>query len=182
VNPDKRLGNDIKVLKRHPFFVSIDWDNLRTMKPLFVPQLENQFDVSYFECIDRNTPSNTVHRFSRYYKKCLKKTEQDCNILQVKLQGLHRSRSFDVSELHAHNVPHWVTPFKRTIRLSVDPQVKKTPTRDSPMTPCSDKQILGFTFQRKQSSRVRNIDTNHLPTFRLHQDITEKTEEMMDVQ
>jgi len=188
--PEKRFGNDLNTLKKHAFFKTVDWDNLRNMRPLFVPQLDHKFDVSYFEN-NLHSPSSTVNQFSRYYKKCLKKTEQACNILQVQLQRLHRSRSFDISELHAHNVPPWVTPYKRIARRSIDPalvtetskdNIMLTPMKDSPITPCSDKQILGFTFQRKQSSRVTDIDVNKLPSFKLVQEIEEEqNEEMIDV-
>jgi len=177
--PEKRLGKDINIFKRHRFFESLDWDNLRNMKPLFIPQLDHQYDVSYFESNHIRSPSSTVHRFSRYYKKCLKKTEQDCNILQVQLQRLHRSRSFDISELHAYHMP-WVSPFSKKIfrHSTTDPRDKNvmlTPMKDSPITPCSDKQILGFTFKRKQFSRIReDVHTIRVPTFKLTSEISEQ--------
>jgi len=133
-----------------------------------------------------------VTRFSRYYKKCLKKHEQVCNGLQVQLQRLHRSRSLDSIDFHAVSILSWVTPFKKATRHSVDPTQENTnksiklltPMKDSPITPCSDKQILGFTFQRKQSSqssRVSNIDVNNLPSFKLAEEIEEEqNEEMID--
>jgi len=188
--PEKRLGNDIDVFKIHTFFTSVDWDNLRSNKPLFIPHLENQFDISYFENKNQSTPTKT-HRFSRYYKKCLKKTEQCNTSLQVQLQRLHRSRSFDSSELRSHNILSWVTPLKQRNKRfsheqSADNMVVQiqlhTPLKDSPITPTSDKQILGFTFQRKQSCRVLHIDSSMLPSFHLSTvEIEEQNEEMIDI-
>jgi len=50
-----------------------------------------------------------------------------------------------------------------------------TPMKDSPITPCSDKQILGFTFKRKQFSRIReDVHTIRVPTFKLTSEISEQ--------
>ncbi|KAJ3450266.1 cell cycle protein kinase dbf2-related [Anaeramoeba flamelloides] len=49
---DVPLKEDPKVflqnLKKHPFFDGIDWGNLRNSTPPFVPMLENEMDISYF--------------------------------------------------------------------------------------------------------------------------------------
>jgi len=121
----------------------------------------------------------------------LKKTEQCNNSLQVQLQRLHRSRSFDSSELRSHNILSWVTPLKQRNKRfsheqSADNMVVQiqlhTPLKDSPITPTSDKQILGFTFQRKQSCRVLHIDSSMLPSFHLSTvEIEEQNEEMIDI-
>eukprot|EP01123_Difflugia_compressa_P015573 TRINITY_DN883_c1_g1_i1.p1 TRINITY_DN883_c1_g1~~TRINITY_DN883_c1_g1_i1.p1 ORF type:complete len:142 (-),score=19.37 TRINITY_DN883_c1_g1_i1:203-592(-) len=37
-DPVSRLGTDIDVLKKHPFFKLVDWDHLLSMTPPFVPQ------------------------------------------------------------------------------------------------------------------------------------------------
>jgi len=37
-DPKHRLGTDINKIKSHPFFAGIDWDNLLSMTPPFVPQ------------------------------------------------------------------------------------------------------------------------------------------------
>jgi serine/threonine kinase 38 len=57
-DPNKRLGkNGSDEIKAHPFFKGIDWDNLRkTMKPPFVPQLENDYDTKYFETVEKIEP------------------------------------------------------------------------------------------------------------------------------
>ena len=40
-------------IKSHPFFKGVDWDNIRnTMKPPFVPDIENDYDTKYFETFE----------------------------------------------------------------------------------------------------------------------------------
>ena len=53
-DPNKRLGkNGSEEIKSHPFFKGIDWDNIRnTMKPPFVPDIENDYDTKYFETFE----------------------------------------------------------------------------------------------------------------------------------
>ena len=50
-DPNNRLGkNGSEEIKSHPFFKGIDWDNIRnTMKPPFIPDIENDYDTKYFE-------------------------------------------------------------------------------------------------------------------------------------
>ena len=57
-DPNKRLGkNGSEEIKSHPFFKGIDWDNIRTsMKPPFIPQLENDYDTKYFEIFEVQEP------------------------------------------------------------------------------------------------------------------------------
>ncbi|KAK1795069.1 hypothetical protein P4O66_009917 [Electrophorus voltai] len=47
----KRAG--LKELKRHPFFVGLDWDQLQNQPMPFIPQPDDETDTSYFEA--RNT-------------------------------------------------------------------------------------------------------------------------------
>ena len=54
----ERLGmNGADEIKAHPFFKGIDWENIRTtMKPPFIPELENEYDTKYFEKFDEIEP------------------------------------------------------------------------------------------------------------------------------
>jgi len=47
---NKRIGFD--EIKEHPWFKKIPWNNLHSMKPLFVPQLQNDFDAKYFDSVE----------------------------------------------------------------------------------------------------------------------------------
>ncbi|OHT15885.1 AGC family protein kinase [Tritrichomonas foetus] len=47
INPDERLGSkDFNEILNHPWFKDIDWEHLREMEPVFVPDQTN--DSSYF--------------------------------------------------------------------------------------------------------------------------------------
>ena len=49
-NPHKRLGAaSIEEIKSHPWFRGVDWDNLQSAQPPFVPELASEEDTSYFE-------------------------------------------------------------------------------------------------------------------------------------
>ena len=50
-DPNKRLGkNGPEEFESRPFFKGVDWNNIRnTMKPSFIPALENDYDTKYFE-------------------------------------------------------------------------------------------------------------------------------------
>ena len=54
---NKRLGkNGAEEIKKHPFFKDLDWDNIRTMKPPFIPKIKNEYDTKYFEIFEENEP------------------------------------------------------------------------------------------------------------------------------
>ena len=46
-SPEERLT--FEQIIAHPFFADIDWTNLRSSEPPFVPELENPADTSYFD-------------------------------------------------------------------------------------------------------------------------------------
>jgi len=43
--PEDRLGRDIDEIKNHPFFEGVDWDNLREMTPVWVPNFPSLEDL-----------------------------------------------------------------------------------------------------------------------------------------
>ena len=48
-DPKKRLGSrGVEEVKRHPFFQGLDWTNLRSATPPFVPHVSNPADTRYF--------------------------------------------------------------------------------------------------------------------------------------
>lgn len=50
----KRLS--IKQIKNHPFFEGVNWDNLRKMKPPFVPKVKDDLDSTNFDDFDLTNP------------------------------------------------------------------------------------------------------------------------------
>ena len=55
--PNVRLGkNGSEEIKKHPFFKGINWDNVLNMKPPFIPILNNDYDVRYFEKFNYKEP------------------------------------------------------------------------------------------------------------------------------
>ena len=49
LDPEKRLGaHGIKEIMDHPWFKDIDWDNIDSLEPPFVPDQKDKYSVSYF--------------------------------------------------------------------------------------------------------------------------------------
>jgi serine/threonine kinase 38 len=46
---------DIEVIKSHPFFQGIDWENLRTTSPPWVPELSDETDTQYFDQLEEES-------------------------------------------------------------------------------------------------------------------------------
>ena len=56
-SPSDRLGkNGAEEIKSHPFFYGYKWDNIKNIKPPFIPFLINEYDTSYFEILKRKEP------------------------------------------------------------------------------------------------------------------------------
>ena len=52
---NSRLGkNGANEIKNHPFFRGVDWENIRSTKAPFIPELKNDYDSSYFETLEEN--------------------------------------------------------------------------------------------------------------------------------
>ena len=71
-NPKRRLGGgeeDASAIKKHPFFKGVEWDKYwnREIKPPFVPDLEDELDLKYFDKMFTDEPvtSNRTTAYSR---------------------------------------------------------------------------------------------------------------------
>ena len=59
---DKRLGyNGAQEIKKHPWFRGIDWNNLKNMKPPFIPRVSSDYDTKYFEVIQEKSNQPFYH-------------------------------------------------------------------------------------------------------------------------
>ena len=79
-DPIKRLGrNGASEIKAHPFFKGIDWENIRTtMKPPFIPEIEDECDTKYFEKFEEIEP---------FYPKTKKIKRKDMEYLGFTYKG-----------------------------------------------------------------------------------------------
>ena len=47
---EKRLGyHGASEIKNHPWFRGVDWNNIKSMKPPFIPKVSSESDTKYFE-------------------------------------------------------------------------------------------------------------------------------------
>lgn len=45
----KRLGSKgVSEIKKHEFFKDIEWENIKSMKPPFVPEVQSDIDTTFF--------------------------------------------------------------------------------------------------------------------------------------
>jgi len=63
--PKRRLGYE--QIKEHPFFSSVPWNNLRSMNPPWIPDLEDEIDTQNFEDFEETIPLDN-HTTDASYK------------------------------------------------------------------------------------------------------------------
>lgn len=107
---DKRLGyHGSEEIKRHPWFKDVDWNNLKSMKPPFIPRVSSDYDVKYFETFQEkaNQPFHHVDGKKKNVDKdiCFLDFSFDKKSRKTKLldffeqieEGLHSKRARDKS-------------------------------------------------------------------------------------
>ncbi len=77
--PEKRLGkNGIKEIKEHPFFNGINWNNIKEMKPPFIPKVKKDYDTKYF---------NKFQYIESFYPEKKNITKKDCEFVGYNFNG-----------------------------------------------------------------------------------------------
>ena len=65
LDPKKRLGSGddgIAKIKSHPYFKGVDWDKYfnKKIKPPFIPKLDDEFDLKYFDKMFTDEPVDSI--------------------------------------------------------------------------------------------------------------------------
>ncbi|XP_018409819.1 PREDICTED: serine/threonine-protein kinase MRCK gamma [Nanorana parkeri] len=70
---EKRLGRGgVRDFKKHPFFSGVDWDNIHTAVPPYIPEVDNPADTSNFDVDDdslknvETLPPNNLNGFAAH--------------------------------------------------------------------------------------------------------------------
>ena len=114
-NSEVRLGkNGSGEIKAHPFFKGINWLKIKEMKPPFIPELQNNYDVKYFDEFNYIEPfippANQVTRKRKepeYTGYEFKGEEQDptdilsiINMIQKKTIEVEKEKYKNISEIN----------------------------------------------------------------------------------
>ena len=116
-NSNIRLGkNGADEIKAHPFFKGIDWENIRKTVPPFIPELKNDYDVSYFETFEVKEPF--------YPPQTKHKKRKDIEYIGYTYKG---------DDEEAENSSNYVTEILDSIKAGKnEEEVNKISSTDSP--------------------------------------------------
>lgn len=91
---DKRLGyNGADEIKRHPFFRGIDWSDLKSIRPYFIPDLKHEADTRHFDKYEAEED------FYPHKEKTGKQISKDLCFLDFDYRRRDARRSIDLVEV-----------------------------------------------------------------------------------
>jgi len=101
-DPEKRIKEAEKI-KEHPFFQGLSWETLREQEAPFIPQVENEMDISSF-------PKDKIFNASKYLEsKKIKKRREMANF-----------DSLNVSTLAKKNKEHALNVMKKIWKRDIE--------------------------------------------------------------
>ena len=139
IDPEKRLGSkDIQEIKDHPFFSSVDWNNLDSLEVPFVPELKNISDTSYFhDQDDSNDMTDIISDVESAHKRACSFSEkyQDPSFHSVSVNELARKNVDDARQKRKVLQPAATRAAPRRSTLSKIPSFSPAPglTAKSPI-------------------------------------------------
>mmetsp|Transcript_698 Transcript_698/g.2319 ORF Transcript_698/g.2319 Transcript_698/m.2319 type:complete len:559 (-) Transcript_698:434-2110(-) len=133
--PKDRLGSvsGVQEIMSHPFFAGIDWDNLEKVAPPFVPVIDHEMDLQYFD----ETPLSDSGRHDEMSIPAtlsLAETSSSAGSLQDRSIGEHAGSPV--------TPPESPEPLRKRGSFRTDMQVRKLRNHDVP--------FVGFTYKRFQ--------------------------------
>ena len=148
----KRLGsNGIEEIKNHSFFKGFNWENVRQMKPPFIPELSSPDDTKYFKNHNINSVrfTNRLKRINVYFNR--KKNIEDNKIFFSKFYFQYNR---DIVEKENKITQELMDLVKKEVYFKV---ISKTISDEvSSESICSSKSLNNISF--RFSSKTSGID------------------------
>jgi serine/threonine kinase 38 len=167
-SPDKRLGsNGVQSIKTHPFFRDLDWDNLKQVKPLFVPKLNDELDTTYF--IDEAENATAEKQKRRSTSRHNRSFDKEKGKSSFASSGCHDEDKENQSENGQYDEESSTSENEE--ETDADPHyldILTTPIRGQKAAMQERHTILGFTFKRPQI--FKSIQRDLRPSSKLNFD------------
>jgi len=148
----KRLGsNGIEEIKNHSFFKGFNWENVRQMKPPFIPELSSPDDTKYFKNHNINSVrfTNRLKRINVYFNR--RKNIEDNKIFFSKFYFQYNR---DIVEKENKITQELMDLVKKEVYFKV---ISKTISDEvSSESICSSKSLNNISF--RFSSKTSGID------------------------
>ena len=187
-NSSDRLGkNGADEIKRHPFFNGVDWENIRSSTPPFIPTLKNECDTKYFEKFEEKESfypkqrnkyqRNDIEYLGYTYKEDEFNNDINTEFEQAIKTIIHKnsSQTINISDNNEENIDinikHNITKKHCSLRkLSTTKIKKKIPTPNiKTIARCTT-----ITSYNKEDVNNNKLNIINLPLKRGRQSILNK--------